>query len=79
MSGNSKQQRSHRFAMLALTGLGMSTASMNSKLPNFIFYQPDEMRADVLGTYGGPVAGLTPNFDAFVEDSAVRFEQPHGE
>lgn len=42
---------------------------------NFIYFNPDEMRADALGCYGHPLV-KTPNIDAFAVD-AVRFEQCH--
>merc|ERR1719463_146108 len=42
--------------------------------PNFIFFVPDELRADVLSCYGG--AAKTPNFDRLAA-SGVRFEQTH--
>jgi arylsulfatase A-like enzyme len=43
--------------------------------PNFIFFQPDEMRAESLGCYGHPVA-KTPNFDQFAREG-TRFDQAH--
>lgn len=43
--------------------------------PNFIFFQPDEMRAESLGCYGHPVA-KTPNFDEFAREG-TRFDQAH--
>lgn len=45
------------------------------KPPNFIFFQPDEMRAESLGCYGHSTS-KTPNFDRFAEQ-ATRFEQAH--
>jgi len=45
-----------------------------AEAPNFIFFVPDELRADVLGCYGG--AAKTPNFDRLAK-SGVRFEQTH--
>ncbi len=42
---------------------------------NFIYFNPDEMRADVLGCYGHPVA-KTPNIDRLAA-SGVRFDQCH--
>jgi arylsulfatase A-like enzyme len=42
---------------------------------NFIFYQPDEMRAESLGCYGNKIT-KTPNFDAFAK-TATRFQQAH--
>ena len=43
--------------------------------PNFIFFQPDEMRAESLGCYGHPTV-KTPNFDAFAA-TGTRFDQAH--
>merc|ERR1719217_1696986 len=45
-----------------------------AEAPNFIFFVPDELRADVLGCYGG--AAKTPNFDRLAA-SGMRFEQTH--
>jgi len=45
------------------------------KRPNFIFFQPDEMRAESLGCYGHPIV-QTPNLDAFAKES-TRFDQAH--
>ena len=42
---------------------------------NFIYFNPDEMRADLLGCYGHPLV-KTPNFDRLAE-KAVRFDQCH--
>lgn len=42
---------------------------------NIIYVNPDEMRADVLGCYGHPVA-QTPHFDRLAEQG-VRFHQCH--
>jgi arylsulfatase A-like enzyme len=42
---------------------------------NFVFFFPDEMRAESLGCYGHPVV-QTPNFDRFAE-KGVRFDQCH--
>ena len=44
-------------------------------VPNFIFYQPDELRADALGAYGNTIS-KTPNFDKFAQQATV-FEQAH--
>jgi choline-sulfatase len=43
--------------------------------PNIIYYNPDEMRADLLGCYGHPVV-QTPNIDRLAE-TGVRFDQCH--
>eukprot|EP00945_MAST-04E_sp_MAST-4E-sp1_P008288 g8288.t1 len=50
-------------------------AEASQKKKNFIFYQPDELRADALGVYGNKIS-KTPNFDAFAEE-ATRFDQAH--
>ncbi|MHC4886905.1 MAG: sulfatase-like hydrolase/transferase [Planctomycetota bacterium] len=42
---------------------------------NFIYFNPDEMRADLLGCYGHPLA-KTPNLDRFAAEG-VRFNQCH--
>ncbi len=42
---------------------------------NFIFINPDEMRADSLGSYGHPLV-QTPNFDKLAEEG-IRFNQCH--
>ncbi len=42
---------------------------------NFIFFFPDELRADALGCYGNSIT-RTPHFDAFAKES-VLFEQCH--
>lgn len=42
---------------------------------NFIFINPDEMRAESLGCYGHPLV-KTPNFDKLAREG-VRFEQCH--
>ena len=54
----------------------ISTATANkAKKPNFIFFQPDEMRAESLGCYGHKVS-KTPNFDEFAKEG-TRFDQAH--
>jgi len=40
---------------------------------NIIYFNPDEMRADLLGCYGYQMA-KTPNIDKFAA-SGVRFDQ----
>ena len=42
---------------------------------NFIFFQPDEMRAESLGCYGHPLI-KTPNYDRLAAEG-VRFDQCH--
>lgn len=44
--------------------------------PNIIIFNPDEMRADVLGHLGSRT-GATPNLDSFVEQDAVSFGQAY--
>jgi len=43
--------------------------------PNFVFFQPDEMRAESLACYGHPLVE-TPNYDR-VAAEGVRFDQCH--
>eukprot|EP00042_Codosiga_hollandica_P037693 m.299968 g.299968 ORF g.299968 m.299968 type:complete len:547 (-) comp55203_c0_seq1:83-1723(-) len=43
--------------------------------PNFVFFFPDEMRAESLGTYGHPIT-QTPNFDALAA-AGSKFSQCH--
>ena len=44
---------------------------------NFIFYQPDEMRAESLGCYGKHgLTKVSPNLDKFAAEG-TRFEQAH--
>jgi arylsulfatase A-like enzyme len=45
------------------------------KRPNFVFFMPDEMRAESLACYGHPVV-KTPNFDRLAAEG-VRFDQCH--
>ena len=48
--------------------------------PNFVFYFPDTIRAESVGTYGSFLekltSDLTPNIDSFAKES-VTFEQCH--
>ena len=65
-----------RWAAVAVAGyVATVEGGGGAARPNFIFFQPDEMRAESLGCYGHPVS-RTPNFDAFAA-SAVRFDQAH--
>ena len=55
----------------------LCAASVKAKTtkPNFIIFQPDEMRAESLGCYGHPVS-RTPNFETafmFIEDEERAF------
>ena len=47
----------------------------NKKPLNFIFFQPDEMRAESLACYGHPLI-QTPNYDRLAAEG-VRFDQCH--
>jgi len=48
---------------------------ITSKPPNFVFYFPDETRAESLGTYGHPIT-KTPNFDRLAKQGTL-FQQAH--
>jgi choline-sulfatase len=61
--------------MSAVTKLLLVVATAAATPPNFIYFQPDEMRAESLGCYGHPIAS-TPNFDAFAKQG-TRFDQAH--
>ena len=63
--------------LLILSALIISLVSgqQNNDNKNFIFYQPDEMRAESLGCYGNKIS-KTPNFDKFAE-SGTRFNHAH--
>ena len=48
--------------------------------PNFVIFQPDEMRAESIGCYQRSDENIfnhTPNFDNFANTDAVLFEQVH--
>lgn len=47
----------------------------DQKPPNFVFFQPDEMRAESLACYGHPLI-KTPNYDRLAAQG-VRFDQCH--
>lgn len=47
----------------------------NQKPPNFVFFQPDEMRAESLACYGHPLI-RTPNYDRLAREG-VGFDQCH--
>lgn len=51
-----------------------SHLSAKKKPPNFVFFIPDELRADVIGSYGG--AAITPNMDRLAREG-IRFDQAH--
>ena len=48
---------------------------MTNRPMNFVFFFPDELRAESLGCYGHPIV-QTPNLDQFAADG-VRFDQCH--
>jgi len=50
-------------------------AAAPAKKPNFIFYNPETLRAESIGCYGHPLV-RTPNFDRFA-GQGVRFTQCH--
>ncbi len=45
-----------------------------TRRPHILLFNPDQMRADVLGHLGN-ASGATPNLDRFVENEAVSFSQ----
>ncbi len=49
--------------------------STTNRRPNVIYFNPDQMRADMLGCYGHPLA-KTPNIDRLAA-GGVRFDQCH--
>ena len=49
---------------------------MSTKRPNLVLFNPDQMRADVLGHLGNP-AGATPVIDHLVESDAVSFRNAY--
>jgi arylsulfatase A-like enzyme len=46
-----------------------------TKSPNIIYFNPDQLRADLLGCYGDPLV-RTPHFDRLAREG-VRFDQCH--
>jgi arylsulfatase A-like enzyme len=69
------------FALLAVavadkpsSAINPSQFSVKKNPPNFVFFIPDELRADVVGSYGG--SALTPNFDRLASEG-IRFDQAH--
>ena len=71
-----ERPRAHTIIIMAkLSLVPLLLASARALPHNFIFYQPDEMRAESLGCYGHAVS-KTPNFDAFAA-SGTRFDQAH--
>merc|ERR1719161_237144 len=56
------------------SAINPSKLSAKKNPPNFVFFIPDELRADVIGSFGG--AGITPNFDRLAKEG-VRFDQAH--
>ena len=62
-------------AVLLLATVASAAAAHAAPRSNFVFFQPDEMRAESLGCYGHKVS-KTPNFDAFAAEG-TRFDQCH--
>merc|ERR1719161_3275021 len=56
------------------SAINPSKLSAKKNPPNFVFFIPDELRADVIGSYGGHA--LTPNMDRLAREG-VRFDQAH--
>ncbi len=59
----------------ATTAAMAQSSSAKSKPPNYVFFMPDEMRAESLACYGHPLA-KTPNFDRLAKEG-VRWDQCH--
>ncbi|MFL6448303.1 MAG: sulfatase-like hydrolase/transferase [Bryobacteraceae bacterium] len=59
------------------SGIGAQTInnSGNTQRPNFVFFMPDEMRAESLACYGHPLV-KTPNFDRLASEGVI-FDQCH--
>jgi choline-sulfatase len=66
-----------RTFLSAAAGLGAASAvnAAPKKRPNFVFFMPDEMRAESLSCYGHPLV-KTPNFNRLAAEG-VRFNQCH--
>jgi len=64
-------------ALAGSSGAGGQTTSKPDahQKPNFVFFMPDEMRAESLACYGHPLV-KTPNFDRLACEG-VRFDQCH--
>ena len=62
-------------AATMVVAMAHSPQTQSQKRQNFVFFQPDEMRAESVGCYGHPVV-KTPNFDAFAAEG-TRFDQAH--
>src|SRR3954453_804603 len=64
-------------ALAGSSGAGGQTTSKPDahQKPNFVFFMPDEMRAESLACYGHPLV-KTPNFDRLASEG-VRFDQCH--
>lgn len=56
------------------SAINPSKLSSKKNPPNFVFFIPDELRADVIGSYGG--AAITPNMDRLAKEG-IRFDQAH--
>ena len=53
--------------------IGTGKADVKITRPNFVFFYPDTVRANLMSTYGYPLKS-TPNLDAFVEQEAIAFD-----
>jgi arylsulfatase A-like enzyme len=62
-------------AALPVTGTPQQATTQSKKRPNFVFFMPDELRAESLACYGHPLV-KTPNFDRLAAEG-VRFDQCH--
>ena len=62
-------------ASLASKGGEAQVKPASQNKPNFVFFMPDEMRAESLACYGHPLI-KTPNFDRLAREG-VRFDQCH--
>jgi arylsulfatase A-like enzyme len=63
------------FLGAAAGAASLPLAADTPKRPNFVFFMPDEMRAESLGCYGHPLT-KTPNFNRLAAEG-TRFEQCH--
>ncbi|HEY1948684.1 MAG TPA: sulfatase-like hydrolase/transferase [Bryobacteraceae bacterium] len=63
------------FLGTAAASAALPRQSAARKRPNFVFFMPDELRAESLACYGHPVV-KTPNFDRLAAEG-VRFDQCH--
>ena len=57
--------RIHAYLKLMVVFVAIAEGTSRTKTnQNFVFFQPDEMRAESLGCYGHPIS-KTPNFGEF--------------